>query len=79
MFREKYPHGSIITEEVCVDLDKGYARYKAHVGDGEGGVATGYGTETKADFTDYAERAETRAIGRVLSELTPLGFQRDRL
>ena len=33
------------------------------------GMATGYGTETKADFTDYAERAETRAIGRALALL----------
>jgi hypothetical protein len=28
MFREKYPHGVITTEEVYVDLDRGYARYK---------------------------------------------------
>jgi hypothetical protein len=69
MFREKYPHGSIITEEICVDLDKGYARYKAHVGDGEGGIATGYGTETVKDFADFAERAETRAVGRALALL----------
>jgi hypothetical protein len=69
MFREKYPHGSIIIEEICVDLDKGYARYKAQVGDGEGGVATGYGTETVKDFADFAERAETRAIGRALALL----------
>jgi hypothetical protein len=27
MFREKYPHGVITTEEICVDLDRGYARY----------------------------------------------------
>jgi hypothetical protein len=32
-------------------------------------MATGYGTEMKADFTDYAERAETRAIGRALALL----------
>jgi hypothetical protein len=69
MFREKYPHGVIATEEVYVDLDRGYARYKATVEDGEGGKATGYGTETKADFTDYAERAETRALGRALALL----------
>jgi hypothetical protein len=69
MFREKYPHGVISTEEVYVDLDRGYARYKATVEDGEGGKATGYGTETKADFTDYAERAETRALGRALALL----------
>jgi hypothetical protein len=69
MFREKYPHGVITTEEIFVDLDRGYARYKATAEDGDGGRATGYGTETKADFTDYAERAETRAIGRALALL----------
>jgi hypothetical protein len=67
MFREKYPHGRITTEEVCVDLDRGYARFKAIVEDGEGGLATGYGTETKAGFADYVERSETRALGRALA------------
>ena len=67
MFRERYPHGRIITEEIQVDLDRGYARYKAVVEDGEGGQATGYGTETQADFGDFCERAETRAIGRALA------------
>jgi hypothetical protein len=47
----------------------GYARYKATVEDGEGGHATGYGTETKADFEDFCERAETRALGRALAAL----------
>jgi hypothetical protein len=69
MFREKYPHGRITTEEVCVDLDRGYARFKATIEDGEGGLATGYGTETKAGFADYCERAETRALGRGLAAL----------
>jgi hypothetical protein len=68
-FRDRYPHGQITTEEVCVDLDRGYARYKATVEDGEGGKATGYGTETKADFPDFCERAETRALGRALAAL----------
>jgi hypothetical protein len=68
-FRERYPHGVITTEEVCVDLERGYARYKAIVADGEGGLATGYGTETAADFPDFCERAETRALGRALAVL----------
>jgi hypothetical protein len=68
-FRDRYPHGQITTEEVCVDLERGYARYKATVDDGEGGTATGYGTETQADFGDYCERAETRALGRALAAL----------
>jgi hypothetical protein len=68
-FRDRYPHGTIETEELCVDLDRGYARYKARVTDGEGGSATGHGTETKADFADYCERAETRALGRALAAM----------
>jgi hypothetical protein len=68
-FRDRYPHGVITTEEICVDLDRGYACYKATVADGQGGTATGYGTETAADFADYCERAETRALGRALAAL----------
>jgi hypothetical protein len=68
-FREKFPHGVITTEEVCVDLDRGYARFRALVCDGEGGQASGYGTETAAGFADYVERAETRALGQALAAL----------
>jgi hypothetical protein len=68
-FREKFPHGTIETQEVCVDLDRGYARFRALVCDGEGGQASGYGTETAAGFADYVERAETRALGRALAAL----------
>ena len=68
-FRDRYPHGVITTEEVCVDLDRGYARYRAVVEDGEGGKATGTGTETATGFADYVEKAETRAIGRALAAL----------
>jgi hypothetical protein len=42
-FRDRYPHGVIETTEVCVDLERGYARYKATVEDGQGGHATGFG------------------------------------
>ena len=68
-FRERYPHGTIETEELCIDLDRQYARFRAVVCDGEGGKATGYGTETAAGFADYVERAETRALGRALAAL----------
>jgi hypothetical protein len=68
-FRDRYPHGVISTKEVCVDLERGYARYRAVVEDGEGGRATGYGTETAEGFADYVERAETRALGRALAAL----------
>lgn len=86
-FRDRFPHGTIVTEEVCVELDRvvsvsirefgkertktgtGYARYRTTVTDGEGGMATGYGTENAADFADFCERAETRSIGRALAGL----------
>jgi hypothetical protein len=61
-FRDRYPHGVIETEEICVDLDRGYARYRCVVEDGQGGKATGFGTETAAEFADYCELAETRAL-----------------
>ena len=68
-FRERFPHGVLTTEEVCVDLERGYARYRCVVEDGAGGKATGHGTETAAGFADYVERAETRAVGRALAAL----------
>ena len=68
-FREKYPHGSIITDEMCIDLTQGYARFRATVEDGEGGKATGTGTETRKSFEDFVEKAETRSIGRALAAL----------
>jgi hypothetical protein len=68
-FREKYPHGSIITETVLLDWDKGVCIHRAHVGDGEGGMATGTSTETRKGFEDFVEKSETRAIGRALAAL----------
>lgn len=88
-FRDHYPQGHIVTEEVCVDLDRevtkevynfntkrkeqvtarGYARYRATITTGEGGVATGTKSESAVDFPDYIEKAETGAIGRALAAL----------
>jgi len=47
----------------------GYARIKAIVKTGEGGIATGTKTETAVDFPDFVEKAETGAIGRALAAL----------
>jgi hypothetical protein len=68
-FRDRFPHGSILTEAVLLNWDKGLAVYRATVGDGEGGQATGTGTETRKGFEDFVEKAETRAIGRALAAL----------
>lgn len=55
--------------EKVVKRAKGYARYRAVVTDGMGGRATGTKTETAVSFPDYAEKAETGAIGRALAAL----------
>jgi hypothetical protein len=54
---------------VLLDWDKGVCIHRAHVGDGEGGMATGTGTETRKAFEDFVEKSETRAIGRALAAL----------
>jgi hypothetical protein len=48
---------------------KGWAMFKASVTDGRGGTATAHGSEGAADFGDYIEKAETKAIGRSLALL----------
>jgi hypothetical protein len=48
---------------------RGYARFRAVVTDGKGGVATGTKTETAVDFPDFCEKAETGAVGRALAGL----------
>lgn len=48
---------------------KGYARYRAIITDGKGGRAMGTKSERAVDFPDYAEKAETGAIGRALAAL----------
>jgi len=48
---------------------RGYARFRAIVTDGKGGRATGTGSECAADFADYIEKSETKAIGRALAAL----------
>jgi hypothetical protein len=55
--------------EKIVKRARGYARFRAVVTDGKGGRATGTKSETAASFPDYAEKAETGAIGRALAAL----------
>ncbi len=45
------------------------AVFRAEVILPNGGRATGYGSEAQADFADYIEKAETKAIGRALAAL----------
>lgn len=55
--------------EKVIKQAKGYARFRAVVTDGKGGRATGTGSEAAADFADFIEKAETKAIGRALAAL----------
>lgn len=68
-FRDQYPHGTIDTSLVHLDVEKGIAVFKSCVSDGEGGHGEGHGSETQKDFGDYIEKAETKAIGRALASL----------
>lgn len=68
-FREQCPHGRIETSLIQIDTEKGYAIVRAVVDDGMDGIATAYGSETRQDFVDYLEKAETKSIGRALALL----------
>lgn len=68
-FRDTHPHGEITTELLQLDLERKIAVFKAIVIDGEGGIASGHGSESEKDFSDYIEKAETKAIGRALAAL----------
>jgi hypothetical protein len=65
--RTEHPDAQITTEHIMID-DQG-AVFRAMVQVPGGGSATGYGSETRGDFVDYIEKAETKAIGRALAAL----------
>ena len=65
--RTEHPEAIISTE--MVKHEAGLALFRAQVSLPEGGEATGWGSETASDFTDYIEKAETKALGRALAAL----------
>jgi len=65
--RSEHPDAQITTEHVTITSDM--AIFKARVTIPEGGSATGYGSESSGDFTDFIEKAETKALGRALIAL----------
>lgn len=67
--RTEHPDASIVTSVLEHDRKDGYALIQAAVAIPGGGSATGLGSETKGDFGDYLEKAETKAIGRALAAL----------
>ena len=65
--RTEHPDAVMQTE--LVRLEDNFALFKANVSIPGGGLATGWGSETKQDFFDYIEKAETKALGRALAAL----------
>lgn len=63
-----HPEWTIRTTLVKIDSTGGFAIFMAEIID-EGGrlIASGHRTETKADWSDYVEKAETGAVGRALA------------
>lgn len=71
-FRDRSPHGLIDTEAIEIDDIRAVFRAVVTAVDADGtvtGRATGYGSETKGDFGDFIEKAESKAIGRALAHL----------
>lgn len=67
-FREEHPDWSIETEPIHLDFEKGQAIFRATIKDDKGRiVAQATKNETRSDFPDYIEKAETGAIGRALA------------
>jgi hypothetical protein len=67
--RSEHPEARIETELREGGVESNYAVFKASVSIPDGGSATGWGSETKADFGDFLEKAETKALGRALIAL----------
>jgi len=65
--RTEHPDAAIETE--LVKHEDRLALFRARASIRGGGEATGWGSETADDFTDYIEKAETKALGRALAAL----------
>lgn len=67
-FREEHPDYDIYTEMVTCTDDA--AVFRCRIADSNGhAISSGYGSETKRDFGDFIEKAETKAVGRALAML----------
>ncbi len=67
--RTEHPEAVIETELMRLELNPPMAVFRARVSIPGGGSATGWGQEERADFGDYLEKAETKALGRALAAL----------
>ena len=67
-FREEKPNWCINTEKIEISAE--HAIFKCIIFDDKGvQVCAGHGSETKKDFGDFIEKAETKAVGRALAML----------
>lgn len=62
-------HPDSVVETDLVNVSDSHAVFRAKVSLPTGGTATGWGSEGFDDFTDYLEKAETKALGRALAAL----------
>jgi len=67
--RTEHLDAVIETELVSHIQNPPMAIFRARVSIPNGGSATGWGQEEAADFRDYLEKAETKALGRALAAL----------
>ena len=56
-------------EQVTLDREHGFAEFRAYVRDVLGNEATEVGSESVKDFSDFIEKAATKAKGRALAAL----------
>ena len=67
-FREEHPDYCINTDALTIAED--HAIFKATITDANGvQISAGHGSESKRDFGDFIEKAETKAVGRALAML----------
>ncbi len=66
--RDREPAATITTQALEITSDRAVFRAEIALPDGRGS-STGHGSETKGDFLDFIEKAETKAIGRALALL----------
>jgi hypothetical protein len=59
----------IQTRTLVIDIQAGYATCETFIRDCLGNEATDIGTETRADFPDFPEKAATKSKGRALLSL----------
>ena len=67
-FRQEHPD-AVIETELTEHRPGDYAVFRCRIVVPGGGSATGWGSETASDFSDYLEKAETKAVGRALAAL----------